>query len=593
MLFLLLACAPKHPDGKEEPVCRTPNASSAWSGSTVFREATEEWGLTGKNGGRYATGDLNGDGYPDLLATEVFSNDRDDPASGLYYHRVLINDKGHGFLDQTVESGLITARDGHLGTSSVLHVMGDVDNDGDLDIFAGANWDAGDDKPPQDLTELFLNDGTGHFTHAPNSDIAHPEGYPSTSASFLDYNGDGILDLWAVGWYIQYGYDDAAQAHLYQGNGDGTFHDVTDEMGLTMGSPARFLDRHSRRPAFGATACEVNGDGIPDLISTNYGRTWNHLWLSEGGKYVEHGEDSHIDGDANLDYRDNTMYACYCETHTCDPAPTVRCGGTWPDYYWTVGRDDQPVRLNGNSFSTACGDIDNDGDNDVYTAEIAHLWAGQSSDRSQLALNDGAGVFQRLENESVGLDRPHPRQGDWNEGDMYVSFFDFDNDGWKDILVVSTDYPDTKLWFWRQVSPGMFEEVSDQTGLNQPWPGGMAIADFDLDGDLDVVTGSSTARTGTPWTDHQTHLYLNDSPVGNWIQFTGFPIGTRVEVTAGGVTQMQEVSGGYGQLGIQNDLRLHFGLGEVCQVETVKAVYPGGKEKTWEQVAGNRAVELE
>ncbi|HND29581.1 MAG TPA: VCBS repeat-containing protein, partial [Myxococcota bacterium] len=289
---------------------------------------------------------------------------------------------------------------------------------------------------------------------------------------------------------------------------------------------------------------------------------------------------------------DNLWYACYCESNSCDPAPTRSCGGSFPDNYWTPGRDDQPVRLNGNSFTTVCGDIDNDGDMDLYTTEILHQWAGFSADGSQLLLNDGTGHFERIDNENNGLTRPRPRQGDWNEGDLHAAFFDFDNDGWKDILLSSSDYEKTQLWLWRQVSPGVFLEVSDATGLNQPWPAGVAVADFDRDGDLDVVTGSSNARSGTPWTTRQAHLYLNDSPPGNWIRLEGFPIGTQVTVTAGGISQTQEVSGGYGHFGIQNDLPLQFGLGSVCQVDQVQARYPGGKVKSWAGVAGNQAVTL-
>ena len=593
MLLLLLACPPADPPKGGGEVCNSPNPSSSWSGSTVFREATTEWGMEGVTGGRYAAGDLNGDGYPDLLVTEIFRNTRDDPANGVFLHRVLMNEGGKSFRDATVESGLVTARDGHVGTSSTVHVLGDVDNDGDLDVFAGQTWDRADDAQA-DLSELYLNDGTGKFSLAPNSDIAQVGGYPTAGASFVDANADGILDLWVTGFYLEYGYDPAAQAQLYLGNGDGTFRSVTEEMGLEMPSNSRdsYYEHFARRPAYGATACDVTGDGLTDLISTNYGRSWNHLWRNNGGSFTEISEEAKFDGDDNHDYTDNLWYACYCESNSCDPAPTRSCGGSFPDNYWTPGRDDQPVRLNGNSFTTVCGDIDNDGDMDLYTTEILHQWAGFSADGSQLLLNDGTGHFERIDNENNGLTRPRPRQGDWNEGDLHAAFFDFDNDGWKDILLSSSDYEKTQLWLWRQVSPGVFLEVSDATGLNQPWPAGVAVADFDRDGDLDVVTGSSNARSGTPWTTRQAHLYLNDSPPGNWIRLEGFPIGTQVTVTAGGISQTQEVSGGYGHFGIQNDLPLQFGLGSVCQVDEVQARYPGGKVKSWAGVAGNQAVTL-
>ena len=77
--------------------------------------------------------------------------------------------------------------------------------------------------------------------------------------------------------------------------------------------------------------------------------------------------------------------------------------------------------------------------------------------------------------------------------------------------------------------------MSDATGMNQPWPAGIAMADFDADGDVDLVTGSSLARSGTPWTAREVHLYENVAPVGNWLRVRGAPVGARVEVDAGGL----------------------------------------------------------
>jgi hypothetical protein len=603
-LLALLACGTDKSPSDDTAVAETctPEPLAEWNGETAFEEQTSAWGLDGIQGVRLAAADLDGDGYADLFAHDGTGNARDDVAGGVLHHNLLMNrDDGAGgrtFVDTTIESGVLTNRDGTQGISSNVHVFGDVDNDGDLDLFAGRGYDAGAEDQTGDCSEIYLNDGTGHFAlTSVSSEICDPVGYPTASATFVDADADGILDLWVVGWYVEYGASyEAAQANLFHGRGDGTFVSVTDDADLKQhqcGTRAYCTERDDRYPAYGAAACDVNGDAMPDLVKANYGRSWNNLWLNQGdATFVDIGEESHYASDDDYDYSDNLMYACYCETHECAVPPTVRCGGAFPDTYWTPGYDDLPARNNGNSFTSVCSDIDNDGDADMYTAEIRHMWAGDSADSTQLLLNDGTGIFDRIENDDDGLARSRPTTSDWNEGDLYAAFVDFDSDGWKDILLGTSDYPDTHMWLWRQVSPGQFEDVSESTGMDQPWPAGLAVADFDRDGDIDVITGSSIARSGTPWTDHQLHMYVNVLPRPNYVRITGLPMGTRVDVTSGGVTQTQEVSGGYGVGDSQNDVPLTFGLGESCMIDSIVATKPGGATKTWDDVAGNQERDL-
>ncbi|MEN9785773.1 MAG: hypothetical protein RLZZ299_1037 [Pseudomonadota bacterium] len=592
LLLLLVGCGPSAVTCDAAP-------TAAYAGGTAFEERTDAWGLASVHGGRMLAGDLDGDGYPDLIVTELFAGERDAPEAGTQNHFVLFNrpaGDGRTFEDGTVASGLLVNRDGTVGTAHSSYSLGDVDNDGDLDVFAGMAHD--DARPtPSDCSEIYLNDGGGHFTLAPASDVCVARGYPTAGSAFTDVDGDGVLDLWITGFYEEYGLIAAAQDQLYRGNGDGTFESVTREAGLLLGRATTLeqaLARTVRRPAYGATACDLDGDTFPELLATNYGRSWNQLWRNHGdGTFTEEGEVSGFAGDDNVDYRDNGRYACWHAARGTaqDPEPTVPCEGWDPDY-WTPGYDDQPARNNGNSFTTVCGDLDNDGDLDLLTAEIAHRWAGASSDRTTVLFNDGDARFTRAEPEAIGMDRQHPARGDWNEGDLYAAFADFDNDGWKDVFLASSDYEDTHMWLWRQASAGMLEDVSEATGMDQPWPAGLAIADFDRDGDLDVVTGSSTARSGTPWTSRAVHLHESVRDPGNWLRISGLPAGTRVEVDAGGHTQVQEVSGGYGTFGMLNDVALHFGLGDTCVVDAVRATRPGGTAKDWPATAGNTTLDL-
>jgi enediyne biosynthesis protein E4 len=610
--LLLSACeeeAPAAADDRPTAVC---NAAVNYSGGEAFEDATERWGLSDVTGTRLSVADLDQDGFPDLLVTEGSAFGRDDFVAGTRYHRLLMNrhdaQGGRVFVDETVESGLFAPREGDaqvIGRAGSVHVFGDVDNDGDIDVFSGQFYDGSNDADePGDRSELMLNTGDGTFTMASQGDLFVPAGFATSGASFVDYDADGLLDLWVVGWYREYGAAQAEQDSLFRGRGDGTFNEVTNDAGLKMkagGATSDWLDGVARRPAFGATTCDLDGDALPDLLASNYGRSWNQQWMNQGnGTFADTSMASGYASDGNLDYTDNQFYACYCSVNACDPKPDkllISCGDN-PAGYWNAGYDDQPARLGGNTFSTACADMDNDGDMDLMSAEIVHWHIGGSADPSELLLNDGTGNFTRPGREEAGLARDWD-EADWNEGDLFLGMVDFDADGWKDVLLVTTDYPYDRMFLFRQREENGYEEIAEDAGIAHEWPAGLAIADFDRDGDLDVVTGSSTARGGTPWTTHEVHYYENTLGAGNHsgIRLRGesanrLGIGARVEVVSAGLTQVQEVSGGYGHMGMHHDTRLFFGLGEDCGDLAITVTWPGGAVDTYTGVRPNYEVVL-
>ena len=185
----------------------------------------------------------------------------------------------------------------------------------------------------------------------------------------------------------------------------------------------------------------------------------------------------------------------------------------------------------------------------------------------------------------MGLVRDFKRI-DWNAGDMTGAFLDFDLDGRLDILIGSSDYPGTRAFLFHQKTDGTFEEVAITDGIDHPRSHGVAVADFDGDGDVDVALGHGTARCSGDPSCHPTaevHMFRNEIGQGSnrlQIRLAGGPgsnrsaIGARVRVTAGGVTQTQEVGGGYGHFGIQHDLMLTFGLGASCDIDKVEVRWP-------------------
>ena len=149
------------------------------------------------------SGDLNGDGYPDLILHGFTPNTREliDGPTKLVY--VLMNEpdgSGRTFVDRTYDSGYARPADGSTTElkSSHLAVLGDVDNDGDLDVFSGTYSDVpeGEDTPGSlDRSEIYLNDGTGKLELLPDSGVAFDKERRTSSATFADVDKNGTLDL--------------------------------------------------------------------------------------------------------------------------------------------------------------------------------------------------------------------------------------------------------------------------------------------------------------------------------------------------------------------------------------------------------------
>jgi hypothetical protein len=379
----------------------------------------------------------------------------------------------------------------------------------------------------------------------------------------------------------------------------------------TGGDRAKFLAGENRKPAYGVTACDIDDDGDADFIVSAYGRSFNELWRNDDGVFTEIGQGTPFAADGDVDYKDNEFYRCWCSKNAgkCTPEesmPKVDCTNA----AWTPGVDDQPARNAGNTFTTACADLDNDGDLDLIDAEIHHWHIGQASDSSQIIRNDLAGgkpTFVRIPNDGESLLQPHTIT-DWNEGNITVGAFDVDNDGRKDIYLTSTDYPDTWGLVYHQKTDGTFENVTDAAGAKVYHAVAYTSVDLDADGDLDLVVMTSSARcNGDKRCPAKNTIKVFRNDIGsksNFVQLRlhgkgeGFSnaagIGAKVTVVSGGVRQVQEVSGGYGHFGVQHDTKLTFGLGATCAVDSIEVRWPdkAGTVQKWSGVVANHVVDL-
>jgi len=562
------------------------------SSEPFFRNVAAEIGLDKHPAQRVALVDLNGDHYLDCVMGCVWK----DKKTYCYLSRPANGDRSSPvFSDFTEESHLALDADHESTRSASVIIFADVDNDGDVDAFSAIDCSAGGQEknaPPRPVSAIMLNDGEGRFVVAAKSGVGKN---PATTcaATFFDGDNDGLIDLFVGNWYRDYGSSlDSFQDRLYKGIGKGRFREITEKSGLeTLPAAGR---RKSSKPVYGAGHCDYNNDGLQDILVCVYGRQWNFLWEnSRKGLFTDVAAATRFDGDA-IDH------------------------GRYPEsikeYFRTergIEREDEaPFRSNGNTFSVAPADFDCDGDIDLFVGEITHAWAGESSDRSSLLINQGAEgkfVFQR---NPDAIPRKHASPDRWNQGDMHVAWIDFDNDGLQDLLVSSGDYPDGQyLRLFEQQDDHSFRDITAACGFDWESSSGISVGDFDRDGDEDIVAGKSWMRIPA---DRRAGSYpapaLFRNDVGNknnWItiQLEGkarkgganaLGIGARIVVEAGGRVQMREIRGGCGHAGQYDPPEAHFGLGAAESIDKITVRWPNKKQTvtTVEGVEPNRLVRI-
>jgi hypothetical protein len=421
--------------------------------------------------------------------------------------------------DGTFEN--VSAAAGLTGiTASSGGVWGDYNNDGCLDFFAFAESTSATES-------LMHNNCDGTFSDRTQAaGITDSQSYlscsgqpeepsPTPAAAWWDYNSDGHLDLYLsnfICWDSWKFYTDT----VFRNNGDGSFTEVTGTQGFSS----------AKKSGRGAAPADANGDGHTDLFVNNYTLHPNLYFQSDGSEWVdERAKEAGVEG--HSDFNGTTRY-----------------------YGHTIG--------------AAWGDLDNDGDLDMVQANLAHPRFYHFSDKSQVLLNDGTGNFTDF-SESAGLR--------YQETHSVPLLADFDNDTILD-LVISAVYPGRPMDFYWGLGTGGFRLDVYLAGLTTENGWGLAAADYDHDGDMDLIAGA---------------LFENLRGQGEWVAVRAVgdvasnraAIGATVHVNVNGSTYTRHVQGGSGQ-GCQDSQTLHFGLGVSTAIDSIDVQFPGSESVHFE-----------
>lgn len=491
--------------------------------------------------------DYDGDGWLDIYLVNgaaIPSLQKESPA---YWNRLYRNNHDGTFTDVTERAGVAGAGYG-MGVA-----VGDYDNDGRPDIFL-ANVTG---------NQLLHNNGDGTFT-----DVTAKAGLAgaemngkkmwSVGAGWFDFNNDGKLDLFVVNYCV------------WEVNKDPFCQVKSGVRGYC--DPKYYGSLHN-------TLYRNNGDGTFTDVSNETGIS-SHLGKGMSVSFADYDGDGFLDAFVANDTTPGFLF------HNLGGKKFEEVGEQAGVAYAPDG-----VALSG--MASNFQDVNNDGRPDIWYTAVEH-------ETFPLLINQGNGEFDDL-TQASGLQSTKNMSG-WGNG-----IFDFDNDGWKDLLVVranvldnvselGTDrkYPEPNSLF-RNLGNGKFAEVGPSAGPDFEEPAahrGAAFGDLFNDGRIDAVV----TVLGGPL-----EILRNVSEAGNhWILFklvgtksNRMGLGAQLHIrTEDGAQQWNEVTTAVGYAS-SSDSRVHFGLGKNRFIKDVEIRWPSGIRQMLHQISADQILKVQ
>ena len=491
----------------------------------------------------------------------------------LQWMRNMMNYKGIRFEDKSENAGL-------YNKSYTRVALADYNSDGFTDILFNGKY-------------LYRNEGKIKFTEVTNS--AGLANLNSSGGIFADFNKDGLLDLVA---YSQSA--DGRGDQLLKNNDNVKFVNVNERAG----------DIDDTYPTEAVAWIDITRNGYPSLYSANY-EIWqkrsgfpDFFWENESGYFSDKSEvygfrepyytdnpglpgrgvaaaDFDNDGKQEIYVTNYRLSRNFCwkqiDTLFVDVAALYGIAGTYKNGYY------------GHSIGADWGDFDNDGDLDLFVANLAHPRYIDISDISMLLRNDGL-TYKVVEKDTIyywQFTNVTDQAGiKYDELHSDPLFFDADNDGYLDLFITSV-YENERSYLYHNKGNGTFEDVTWLAGARVYNGWGNACADLDRDGFPDLVVGSANGakilhnNTITrnksilikPYWKND--LVLLENRTENFAQVPNSPaFGTRVEITLKRPfhkkqTLIRELCSAKGT-GSQNAPELHFGIGKAKVIKIRK-----------------------
>jgi len=490
--------------------------------------------------GGAAAGDCDGDTDIDLFITAG------DGAAGtgtganrLYLNQLFVNAQGMRgnpltFVDTADAAGVAYTRAAGQNHRHSGPTFADMDGDRDLDLFLGALYG--------DPLRIFANDGNCRFTDVTTNSpqLVSIQADQTISAAFGDYDLDGDLDLFLTHWGTQ----DATYSahpvwtteHLWENR-----YNAIDGIRFVNVSVASNVSEITR-----TTRNQLNYLGNPQVADLTFTPTFARI-------------------DADL-WPDIALAADFGTTQLL----LNNGNGTFRNSNFSFLHDAQF------GMGSALGDFDSDGDLDWFVSSIDGQDPFLTGNRFYRNLENGTGVFELADaTEAVGVE-----SGGWGWASC---FLDLDNDrdldiyhvnGWSQFIFGQLFTQDTTPVFVQD--NGHFVNRAQTLGLDDSYSGrGVVCADFDEDGDVDILQLTNRLpNSAVLWENRTAAAGANFLRVKlQGLAPNTEAAGARIYVTAGGVTQMREITIGSNFIS-QNPTVQHFGLGAAASVESVRVVWP-------------------